>query len=316
MNKIFTLLAFLVVAQLQAQSVDILMDTIYFDGAANPYFSLDPRPGNLWQVGRPQKIIFDSAYASSQAIVTDTINNYPVNNFSYFDLKFGYFNYVNYYGYSMHLYFQHKYDTDTLLDGGYITVSYDSGQTWVNLLDEHNVNFWWCMTPSTSFRTTNLYGASDTLHNGEKGFSGSSNGWVETHIGWEICPVKSGFNMPDTMLLRFNFVSDSVDTGKEGWMIDQIQLIGIDLGDNVGQLAAPQFSLYPNPVEQAANVELDAFYPEVQAEIYTAQGQLLRRQSYQNTQQLSLFTSDLPQGAYILKIAADTQFLGAKLFKK
>jgi len=39
---------------------------------------------NVWQIGKPQKSIFKSAYSIPNAIVTDTINPYPINDTSSF----------------------------------------------------------------------------------------------------------------------------------------------------------------------------------------------------------------------------------------
>ena len=43
--------------------------------------------GNIWQIGKPHKTIFDSAYSRPDAIVTDTIHDYPANNLSTFAIK-------------------------------------------------------------------------------------------------------------------------------------------------------------------------------------------------------------------------------------
>ena len=48
---------------------------------------LDTSASNIWQIGKPQKIIFDSASTVPNAIVTDTINFYPINNISRFGIK-------------------------------------------------------------------------------------------------------------------------------------------------------------------------------------------------------------------------------------
>jgi len=40
----------------------------------------------IWQIGPPQKAIFDSAYSLPNALVTDTLNTYPVNQECYFDV--------------------------------------------------------------------------------------------------------------------------------------------------------------------------------------------------------------------------------------
>ena len=66
--------------------------TQYFDGADTIFdnsvnVELDTSNSNIWQIGASQKIIFDSAATVPNAIVTDTINSYPVNNVSRFTIK-------------------------------------------------------------------------------------------------------------------------------------------------------------------------------------------------------------------------------------
>ncbi|MDA3953800.1 MAG: transposase [Bacteroidales bacterium] len=43
---------------------------MYFDSSEPP----------IWQIGTPNKTFFDSAYSSPNAIITDTVNYYPINN--------------------------------------------------------------------------------------------------------------------------------------------------------------------------------------------------------------------------------------------
>ena len=84
---------------------------------------------NDWVIGSTNKPFFGQANSLPNAIMTDSLNPYSSNNLSYFDLGF---NAWDGSGFPMNMYiqFEHKYETDTLIDGGYITVSHDSGQTW------------------------------------------------------------------------------------------------------------------------------------------------------------------------------------------
>ena len=61
----------------------------FFDGADTNVWSslfvvIDSDSNNVWQIGKPQKIIFDSAATAPNVIVTDTVNYYPPNNNSIF----------------------------------------------------------------------------------------------------------------------------------------------------------------------------------------------------------------------------------------
>ncbi len=64
----------------------IYTDTINFETSHN-WVHLDTSiTNNIWRIGIPSKTYLDSAYSIPYAIITDTINNYPINNYSYFDI--------------------------------------------------------------------------------------------------------------------------------------------------------------------------------------------------------------------------------------
>ena len=48
------------------------LDLIRIDSTTNP--------NNIWQIGTPQKTIFDSGYMTSRAMLTDSTSNYPYRN--------------------------------------------------------------------------------------------------------------------------------------------------------------------------------------------------------------------------------------------
>ena len=61
----------------------------FFDGADTSYnnsiiIKVDTATENIWQIGEPQKVIFDAPSTTPNSIVTDTINNSPINNVSSF----------------------------------------------------------------------------------------------------------------------------------------------------------------------------------------------------------------------------------------
>ena len=87
-------------------------DTVTFEKPCQ-YLEIGNSANNIWQIGVPQKTFFNSSYSLPNAIVTDTLNNYPINNYSYFDLYIGEFNFPYYYS-QMCFEMKHKFDTDTL----------------------------------------------------------------------------------------------------------------------------------------------------------------------------------------------------------
>jgi len=66
--------------------------TQYFDGAdtsalTSILIDIEPDTQNLWQIGPPQKTLFDTAFTAPNAIVTDTINRLQSRNISRFVVR-------------------------------------------------------------------------------------------------------------------------------------------------------------------------------------------------------------------------------------
>ncbi len=108
--------------------------------------------------------------------MTDTINTYAVNDSSFFDLNFDSSNLSPAY-WNILIEFDHKMESDTLLDGGFITVSVDSGEVWHNVghlkaTGALDTNY----TYLFDLLSENLYGENGTLNSGTPAYSGTF-GW-------------------------------------------------------------------------------------------------------------------------------------------
>ena len=217
-----------------------------------------------WQIGIPSKVLFDSAYSVTNAIVTDTLVNYPLNASMHFDLQV-----QNNIPHGNLIEFWHKLDSDSLLDGGYLEVSKDSGATWVNLLTEFE------NTPGL-LMTENFYTNSDTLNNGEKGFSGSVSEWkkVRILIDWSY-PVKASSWPAGDFQIRFKFISDNVETNKEGWMIDNLTISEVINSVGVTEENKIKVLLYPNPTNDNLTVQFDekTIFEALFVTVYNSLGQ-------------------------------------------
>lgn len=281
-------------------------DTIQFEEPYQ-YLIIDTSSQNIWQIGRPQKSFFDSAYSKFNAIVTDTIGFYPVNNYSYFDLYIGAFNYFYEYPYDIYVEFKHKFDTDPLKDGGYLTVSYDKGNTWTNIIDDST--YYYGSPPRSE--NENLYSDADTLFNGEKGFSGRSSGWITTRFSWHAVLVKSAVTeIGDTMILRFNFISDNINTNKEGWMIDDIRLHSEYLGSAVKDIKASSLmKIYPNPSTGQFQVDVNS-QKNMTFEICDLTGKILYSKDFSSTIQIDL--KGLTAGLYLATLKCQEKILETK----
>ncbi len=274
-------------------------------------------PGNTWQIGPPQKDFFNTAYSVPNAIVTDTLGFYPSVNHSWFDLYIGQFNmggsYALYYPYNIFIDFRHKFDTDTLRDGGYLQVSWDKGLNWMNIISD--TVYTWGVSPYWGWENINLYTTSDTLYNGEYGFSGHSNGWIHTSFAWHVIPVDHMLEFPpDTMIVRFNFISDADHHDKEGWMIDHIRLFAIDLGSGIVEPSsfAEKVRIAPNPMKNLAVVSFDKPYARIDFELYNNLGHLVNKTFSMNSKSFQIHRNNMPAGLYLCKILLDNNKLISK----
>lgn len=274
------------------------VDTISFE-LQKDYLRIDSSAQNLWQIGSPSKSFLAGAYSGENAIITDKIENYSINNSSYFDLIFINNEIPFQYGQepSIGVEFKHKFDTDSLRDGGYLTISYDNGHSWENIIDDTNGPYY-CRTPAWG-ESKNLYSHTDSLIEGNFGFSGKSNGWIKTSFAWENCAVKSTTNELDTIIIRFNFISDSIDNSKEGWMIDDIRLFSIDIGSNITRNSEQNLlEVFPNPVCEYAIVRSSSIMTKLEIIDYT--GRLVK--SYNpDSFETSINTTDISEGLYFLR---------------
>jgi hypothetical protein len=159
-------------------------DTINFESDNNSFIKIDTsQNGSIWKIGVPSKSYFDSAYTEPNAIFTDTSDSYPNNSFSYFDLIIKDTLPFNFFRWGEGIIgFWHKYDTDSLTDGGYIEVSYNGGNSWVNIIHD---------TLNLEISSVNFYTNSDTITGNIPAFSGHSNGWIYSQFYWFwICLTK------------------------------------------------------------------------------------------------------------------------------
>jgi hypothetical protein len=219
----------------------------YFDGAdtiCNPNMSpsaicisIDDDSTNIWQIGIPQKSIFDSAATYQNALLTDTINFYPPNNSSSFQ-----FTIVPWTNWGiLAIQWKQKLDMDEGLDGGKIEFSVDAGATWQNAFNNpHVYNFY-------GYQTVN----EDTLPNGDFVFSGTDSLWRDI---W-LCYDMTWLSWNDSIIVRFNFTSDSIDNNKAGWMIDNM-LAHLTIIHTVSEVKPEKYlNVYPNPTSDIIHIE-------------------------------------------------------------
>jgi len=237
------------------------------------YHNVDfPGSGNIWNICRPHKTVFDSAYSSPHAIVTDSAGAYPVSNTSSFIIKFSKLTYCEC---APILAGYYKMDSDTLKDYGRIEISPDHGATWLNALtDSVNLNIFW-VTPKPVL-------------------TGRIHQWKEFYaMLWDYSTI-------DTLYYRFTFISDEVQTNQDGWMLDNIMLIEHTEGiEDIG--SANAVSIYPNPSSGLITISVKSFTGNMHVSVFDILGQMQLQQSLDKPQ-TDVDISGLSKGIYMVRV--------------
>lgn len=267
---------------------------------------IDTAAGNLWQIGAPQKALFNAAYSPVNAIVTDTLAPCAGPNTSRFLMKvpmlqFGWWP-------EFFLQFRQACDMDTVHAGGFMEISYDTGSTWMNVFED------WVNPPNIELYEDGVGPIGpDSLSNGQLGFTGTtgdlSNGmhWIWSSFCW----VQTGIPMPDTVLLRFTYYADSLASPGDGWMMDEFYL-QVYMAHPISEYLSMKdfFVLAPNPMADRLFISYDTegWSTPVHIAVHALDGRLLRTLKDTNEpdgkHNLICWRKDLPDDATFVLLKA------------
>lgn len=238
------------------------------------YFYFDStQSNNTWQIGTPLKTTFNSAYTIPYALVTDTMNSYPTNNTSSFEFTI-------YTDDMTFISFWHRLDSDSLTDGGVVEISKDGGLTWTNVLDDPELTLY------------NFYTTNDSIksNSNKPGFSGTST-WIQSTIQAYIM---------NFFRFRFTFTSDSIETNKDGWLIDSFEFTCWGTGIKYDNEKPPIY-VSPNPTTNLIYVGTGNSSPFKQAKITDITG----KERFITNESIIDLTS-LQSGLYFVEVTTDS----------
>ena len=211
-----------------------------YSNSASVCITINNPEKSIWQIGKPNKLMFSNSATEPNAIVTDTVNFYPSNDTSSFEFTF-----INNYLYRgiVAIRWKQKIDMDKGFDGGKIEFSTDSGLTWQNAFNNPYVyNFY-------GFNNDNI----DTLVNGDIVFSGTDNEWKDI---W-FCFDYSWLRKLNSIKIKFTFISDNINNHKEGWLIDNLFIQSTSI-HTVNEIKPNKYiNVYPNPSSNILNIEIE-----------------------------------------------------------
>ncbi|HEY9187995.1 MAG TPA: T9SS type A sorting domain-containing protein [Ignavibacteria bacterium] len=242
---------------------------------------------NIWQIGKPNKQIFLNAYSAPNVIVTDTVNAYPINDTSVFVIKnisdcLGGFQWPH----TVILSGKYYVNSDTLNDYGTIEFSPDNGNTWINLITD------------TIYSMYHLY----EWNTQKPVLTGNSNGWVDFYV-W-VAGFGPFFNIQpgDTVQYRFSFISDSIQTNKDGLMYDNFhfedwaEFIEKHMVDEI------ELKLYPNPTNAYFTIEIfNNVNSNYNFDLYDQDGQIVLRKEFHQVN-ITIDIKSLKNGIYVYKL--------------
>jgi len=240
-------------------------------------------PNNIWQIGKPQKATFTSAYSLPNAIVTDTINTYPINNISVFYLGTGGDWGKNPNFHSVTIDFFYRVDCDSLLDFGKIELSIDTGKTWINVVKNGLFQVY-----DNNGNIKEETPTSDTIV-----FTGWTNGWF--HFYHQYLNIPWGVQI-DTVIYKFTFHSSNLIANRDGWVLDNIHYR--DYWESITE-KSNSFSYCPNPVNSV--LYIDSKFSIIDIEIFNLLGINLKK-IISNSYMSTIDVSNLQPGLYNFQI--------------
>ncbi|HTF05173.1 MAG TPA: T9SS type A sorting domain-containing protein [Bacteroidia bacterium] len=268
----------------------------YFDGADTSSFTailiqIDTTGGNVWQIGPPQKQIFDSAASVPNVLVTDTINSYPANDSSSF--SFATYPWMSWGIFALQ--WKQKLDLDSAQDVGVIEYSPD-GITWTSVFDNPFVyNFY-------GFDTVNV----DTVASGVVGFTGTDSTWSDIWLCFQMSWLQQ-FN--DSIRFRYTIYSDSTDNQSEGWMIDNMMMHITIVHTAKGEQKEEYMKVFPSVTTGIVNIEtvaLQEYHIIETMQLVDVNGKVVKEWKNVPTR-FWIDISDQPNGSYFLKVTTNKQ---------
>ena len=309
MKKIRLLILFIVMNSLIAfhcsAQEGILVDTIITFKTIRQGVTIDTaNHQNIWEIGRAKKVFFDSANTVPVGIVTDTVNDYPPDNLSSFiiDIKSNStYPYWSGWGSAM-LSFRHKYNTDSLYDGGYVEIQYDTSKEWINVVNDDGTSF-----------NQNFYNTKDTILGNIPAFNGNSNVWVNSTCYWRWLELVKSGGIHNEVKLKFVFESSVKKVNLDGWMIDNIEFTIYQVGGGVNELGMRNgelgINVYPNPVNSLIDLSYSLMRNSlVSLKIYDLLGNevaiLVNKGEEKGDYKIEFDAKKLTDGVYLCKLEA------------
>ncbi len=108
-------------------------------------------------------------------------------------------------------------------------------------------------------------------------------------------------------VLRFRFISDSTDTEKDGWLIDQMVFRGYDVSGYFEYRIPDVIKVFPNPMSDFLSIEAITDFENVIFKLYGFDGRLKLIIPVDVHQRVNV--TNLSHGVYFYTIEKDNVFI-------
>ncbi|OFX32979.1 MAG: hypothetical protein A2X08_09310 [Bacteroidetes bacterium GWA2_32_17] len=249
----------------------------------------------IWKIGHPSKIVFNTNIEGNKSIMTDTLNPYPINDTSSFEITMhliGFMAEVNFFDIEL----THRFDTDSLLDNCLIDLSIDGRISWFNVLSD----------TLSLYPNSHYFYSLGTYINGYLPISGNSQDWVVSTFRKDIWQNWSIPNI-DSVIIKFTFISDSIQTNKDGWQIDYLCLTETHYGTIKELSSLNNFAnIFPNPAYQELTFIFDnSFHQPFNLTIENAYGKNVFQKLNNTTGIIELINVSLKPSIYFYKLSTN-----------
>jgi len=251
-------------------------------------------PNNIWQIGSPQKTTLSNAYSSPNVIITDTINFCPTNDTSSFIVK-----HIAQMGFqkpnAVILCGWYYVNSDTLSDYGMIEFSPDNGISWIDLLNDSILidtayNLYWTWNPSNGSPEKPI-------------LSGNSGKWKYFYTHLAVLGPVFNIQFGDTVLYKFTFISDSIQTNKDGLMFDNLHFVDVSEGIEEISYEYIKSECFPNPAQDVLTIKFEnEDNSSFELFVFDITGKQIYNQTNIKSNQLSFTVADFKKGIYIYKL--------------
>ncbi len=255
---------------------------------------IDSISAKTWQVGKPNKNKFKVANTIPNVLISDTINVYDTSLHANVVLSVGnlWSIFANFYA----IRWTQKLDLEVGKDFVEVLVSVDSGHTWNDAFSSSwngvIYNFY-------GFDQANVFANPKTMNGA---FSGTDSVWRDIWLCLNI--NNTSWGLIDSLMIKFVFSSDTIQSNQDGMMIDNF-IVSPSFLHTVTTETKTKNSIVAFPTETSGIVNLETTYDGVNStitavEVYDLNAKLL--ESYNpNRKRITLDLSNYPEGTYLLK---------------